>query len=250
MKEFIRDFHKRVDEIDKYFELVDKIEQLGAFSTTNSITFPSGNYIVDSNLQKILKSNCYLLLYNLIESSIRNGINAIRDAISVDELTYQDLSQKIKMLWLSNDRSESFIDSKIKKETIAKNLQDVINAVIDGEIVELKPIINIPIFGKPNGNQNAETIKKLIDMYGVPVNPEIPHDTLNFIVKIRCDLAHGNLSFSDASNEIIWNKSVSTTDSKQKIYRYLLDDKENVVKYLTCMLQDIDSYIDSKGYKL
>ncbi|TYQ28205.1 MAE_28990/MAE_18760 family HEPN-like nuclease [Pseudanabaena sp. UWO310] len=249
MKEFIRDFHKRVAEIDKYFELVDRIEQLGAFST-NSITFPSGNYKVDSNLQKILKSNCYLLLYNLIESSIRNGINAIHDAISFDKLTYQDLSPKIKMLWLSNDCSKSFVDSKIRKETIAKNLQDVINAVIDGEIVELEPITNIPIFGKPNGNPNAKAIKKLIDMYGIPVNPEIPHDTLNFIVKIRCDLAHGNLSFSDASNEIIWNKSVSTTDSKQKIYRYLLDDKENVVKYLTRMLQDIDSYIDSKGYKL
>ncbi|MBN3923739.1 MAG: hypothetical protein HWQ37_11430 [Nostoc sp. NMS4] len=65
MKEFIRDFDKRVAEIDKYFELVDKIEQLGAFST-NSIVFPSGEYTVDSDLQKILKSHCYLLLYNLI----------------------------------------------------------------------------------------------------------------------------------------------------------------------------------------
>ena len=41
MKEFFRDFQKRVEEIDKYFDLVDKIEQLGAFST-NLIVFPSG----------------------------------------------------------------------------------------------------------------------------------------------------------------------------------------------------------------
>ena len=32
MKEFIRDFNRRVAEIKKYFELVDKIEQLGALS--------------------------------------------------------------------------------------------------------------------------------------------------------------------------------------------------------------------------
>ncbi len=56
MREFIRDFNKRVVEIDKYFDLVDRIEQLGAFST-NSITFPSGECIVDSDLQKILRSH-------------------------------------------------------------------------------------------------------------------------------------------------------------------------------------------------
>jgi hypothetical protein len=243
MKEFIRDFHKRVAEIDKYFELVDKIEQLGAFST-NSITFPSGNYTVDSDLQKILKSNCYLLLYNLIESSIRNGITAIHDAISLDRLTYRDLNPKIQILWLLNDRSKSFIDSNIKKETIAVNLQKMIVSVTDNENVELDPN-NIPI----SGNLNANAIKKLIEMYDIPVNSEIPHDTLNSIVKIRCDLAHGNVSFSDASNEIIWKNSVSTTDFRHRVSRYLLDDKEKVVIYLTHMLQDIDSYIDSKGYK-
>ena len=99
MKEFIRDFHKRILEIDKYFELVDRIEPLGTF-TSNSIIFPSGEYAVDRDLQKILKSHCYLLLYNLVESSIRNGIMEIHYAISADNLTYKDLSPRIKKLWL------------------------------------------------------------------------------------------------------------------------------------------------------
>jgi hypothetical protein len=160
MKDFIREFHKRVAEINKYFELVDRIEELGPFST-NSIIFPSGEYKVDSDLQKILKSHCYLLLYNLIESSIRNGIIAIHDAILMDQLTYRDLSEKIQKLWLFNDRSKSFIDSNIKKETIANNLQDIIRSVIKDEIVILNPT-NIPI----SGNLDAKTIKELIDKYG------------------------------------------------------------------------------------
>lgn len=102
MKDFIREFNKRVAEINKYFELVDRIEELG-LPFTNSIIFPSGEYTVDSELQKILKSHCYLLLYNLIESSIRNGIIAIHDAILMDQLTYRDLSEKIQKLWLLND---------------------------------------------------------------------------------------------------------------------------------------------------
>jgi hypothetical protein len=63
-------------------------------------------------------------------------------------------------------------------------------------------------------------------------------------------LAHGNVSFCDASNKIIWNQSNSNANNNEKVFRYLIDDKENVVKYLTHMLQNIDNYIDNKGYKL
>jgi hypothetical protein len=247
VKEFLRDFGKRVDEINKYFDFVDKVEQLGAFST-NSVIFPSGDYNVDSDLQKILKSHCYLLLYNLIESSIRNGITAIHDAISIEKLTYRDLSPKIKMLWLLNDRSKSFLDSNIKKETIAKNLQEVIRLAMYDEVVELDPT-NIPI----SGNLDSKTIKELVNMYGfygdLGISAKEIDNILDFVVKIRCDLAHGNVSFCDASNEIIWSKSANTDDSREKVFRYLIDDKENVVKYLTNMLQNIDGYIDRKEYK-
>lgn len=236
MKDFIKEFNRRVAEIHKYFELVDRIEQLGAFST-NSITFPSGEYVVDSDLQKILKSHCYLLLYNLVESSIRNGITAIHDVILTYQLTYKDLSPKIKRLWLLNDRSKSFRDSYIKKDTVADNLQELIKSVLDDEMVSLDPS-NIPI----SGNLDAKTIKELIDMYGFFGNLGVPSkeidDILNFVVKIRCDLAHGNVSFCDASSQslITWSK--------------LVDDKDKLVKYLTHLLNNIDDYIEKKKYRI
>jgi hypothetical protein len=248
MKEFIRDFQKRVVEINKYFELVDKIEQLGAFST-NSIVFPSGEYTVDGDLQKILKSHCYLLLYNLIESSIRNGIIAIHDAVLIDRLTYRELSPQVKKIWALNDLSKSFRDAYIKKETIANNLQNAIESILDDETITLDPT-NIPV----SGNLDAKTIKELIDMYGfygnLGVQAREMDDILNFIVKIRCDLAHGNVSFCDASSDIIWNRSSNATDSNANIFRYLVEDKEKVVTYLTHMLQNIENYIDNKRYKL
>ena len=236
MRDFIREFNRRVAEIHKYFELVDRIEQLGAFST-NSITFPSGEYIVDSDLQKILKSHCYLLLYNLVESSIRNGITAIHDVILIEQLTYRNLSTKIKKLWLLNDKSKSFRDSYVKKDTVAENLQELIKSVLDDEIVSLDPS-NIPI----SGNLDAKTIKELIDMYGFFGNLGVASkeidDILNFVVKIRCDLAHGNVSFCDASSQsiITWNK--------------LVDDKDKLVQYLTHLLNNIDDYIERKKYRI
>lgn len=239
MREFIRDFHKRVGEINKYFELVDRIEQLGVFSES-SIYFPSDEnenyeYKVDSELQKILKSHCYLLLYNLIESSIRNGITAIHEAIQIEQLTYQQLSPKIQKIWLLNDLSRSFLDSSVKRETIANNLQEAIRTVLNDQIISLEPT-NIPI----SGNLDAKTIKALIDLYGFYGNLEISSreidEILNFIVKIRCDLAHGNLSFSDASNQVVWST--------------LINDKEKLIVYLTNLLQNIGEYLDRKKYKL
>lgn len=234
MKDFIKEFNRRVAEIQKYFELVDKIEELGAFST-DSITFPSGEYIVDSELQKILKSHCYLLLYNLVESSIRNGITAIHDVVLIDKLTYQDLSPKIKRLWLLNDLSKSFTDSYIKKDTVADNLQELIKSVLDDKMVSLAAS-NIPI----SGNLDATTINELIHMYGFMGNLGVPcreiDAILNFVVKIRCDLAHGNVSFCDASSQILWSK--------------LVDDKDKLVKYLTHLLNNIDDYIEKKKYRI
>ena len=236
MKEFIKEFKRRVAEIQKYFELVDRIEQLGPFST-NSITFPSGEYIVDSDLQKILKSHCYLLLYNLVESSIRNGITAIHDTILTEKLNYKDLSSEIKRLWLLNDRSKSFRDSYIKKDTVADNLQNLIKSVLDDEVVSLDPS-NIPI----SGNLDAKTIKELINMYGFVGNLGVASkeidNILDFVVKIRCDLAHGNVSFCDASSQslITWSK--------------LVDDKDKLVKYLTHLLNNIEDYIENKKYKI
>ncbi|MEG4520006.1 MULTISPECIES: MAE_28990/MAE_18760 family HEPN-like nuclease [unclassified Microcoleus] len=234
MKDFIRDFNRRLAEIQKYFELVERIEELGAFST-NSITFPSGEYIVDSDLQKILKSHCYLLLYNLVESSIRNGITAIHDVILIEQLTYKDLSPKIKKMWCLNDLSKSFTDSYIKKDTVADNLHKLLKSVLDDEMVSLNTS-NIPI----SGNLDATTINELIHMYGFVGNLEVPsreiNPILNRLVKVRCDLAHGNVSFCDASNQISWSK--------------LVDDKDKLVIYLTHMLNNIDDYIDSKKYRI
>jgi len=223
MRDFVRDFRKRVAEIDKYFDLVDEIEKLSPLSS-NIINFPSGEYRVDSDLQKILKSHCYLLLYNLIESSIRNGITAIHDAISLDQLTYKDLKPNIQRLWVLNDLSKSFADTYIKKETIADNLQKALKIVLDDEVVALEPT-NIPI----SGNLDAKTIKYLIDMYGFWGNLGIPEKEINmvldYVVKVRCDLAHGNVSFCDASNQILWSKLV---DDKQKIVKTIQNSKLSI----------------------
>ncbi len=233
MKNFIQDFNKRVSEIEQYFELVDKIEQLSSL-TDRKIIFPSGEYIVNIDLQKILKSNCYLLLYNLIESSIRNGIVAIHDAINTDNLKYQELTSKIQQLWINNDLTKSFLDRFITKDTIAKNIEDILENINKDQNIIIEAN-NISI----SGNLDAKTIKNLIDIYGFYGNLGIPEKEINyildFVVKMRCDLAHGNISFTDSSYTKLWSE--------------LIIEKDKIIKYLTHLLDNIENFIDNKKYK-
>jgi hypothetical protein len=149
---------------------------------------------------------------------------------------------------LLNDRSKSFTSSNIKKDTIATNLQEIIELILDDQVISLDAS-NIPI----SGNLDAKTINELINMYGFSGNLGISAKEmdiiLNFVVKIRCDLAHGNVSFCDASNQITWNRSVSDTDIIDRVYRDVVDDKGKIVTYLTHLLHNIDDYIENKKYK-
>jgi len=232
MKDFLKDFNKRVSEIEQYFELVDHIEQLSTL-TDRKIIFPSREYIVDINLQKILKSNCYLLLYNLIESSIRNGIVAIHDVINIENLKYQELTSKIQKLWINNDLTKSFLDRFITKDTISKNIEDILENISNEHHIIIDAN-NISI----SGNLDAKTIKNLIDIYGFYGNLGIPEKEINyildFVVKMRCDLAHGNISFTDSSHSKTWSE--------------LIIEKDKIIKYLSHLLNNIENFIDHKKY--
>ncbi|GAB4303895.1 MAG: hypothetical protein Fur0025_45460 [Oscillatoriaceae cyanobacterium] len=130
--------------------------------------------------------------------------------------------------------SKSFRDAYITNQTIADNLQEALKVVLDDVIVVLDPN-NIPI----SGNLNAEKIKSIIEEYGFYGNLGVPEKEINRIlddvVKLRCDLAHGNVSFSDASSGRTWGE--------------LQNSKEKIVKYLNYMLGNIETYIDNQRYK-
>ena len=72
------DFDERAQEVSKYFFLLKNLEQ-------GSIQLKMGNpphskiKSIDTELAKTLKATGFLLLYNLIESTIRNAIEAIFD---------------------------------------------------------------------------------------------------------------------------------------------------------------------------
>lgn len=79
MNTVIQDFETRVEEVDKYFIF---LESLINETTKLAVSDSAGKYktqSIDSELAKTLKANGFLLLYNLVESTMRNAIEAIFD---------------------------------------------------------------------------------------------------------------------------------------------------------------------------
>jgi len=232
MKDFIRSFNERIEEIDGYFDFVEKIDSIESHKR-EEIVFPnSEKYSINSNLQKMLRANCFLMLYNLIESSIRNGIIAIYDAIHDEGLTYNDISDNIKDIWL--DYKCDNLTQMISKKAVLKTVNKILKEVVENEIIFFEKN-NLPI----SGNLDEGTIQKLIDQYKFYGEIRNNSDHLKFILsnikKKRNDLAHGNISFREGAKDI----TITT----------LLEFKKETIEYIQSILHNIENYIDNKKFK-
>lgn len=227
MRDFLINFHNRVQEIEQYFEFTAKINEIASYKQ-ELMTFPNQtSYIIPSELQKILRANCYLLLYNLVESSVRNGIIAIYDAIHDERLDYTEVDNRIREIWLTQ-RCQGLTDPAISEKNIVRTVTEILVEVTQKSPLSLEKG-QLPI----SGNLDLDTIEKLVKKYGFYGKITQKDLHLEFVLgkikKMRNDIAHGNISFSEAAQ--------NTTMQE------LVDYKGRTVDYLREILNNIDNYI-------
>src|SRR3990172_5236258 len=98
MKVVLDEFEDRGDEVNRYFALLREIDA----SSTLEKESREWNAIDDDTFS-ILKANAFLVLYNLVESSIRTGLNAAYAAIAGEGGIYQEMSEKLQELWIKTE---------------------------------------------------------------------------------------------------------------------------------------------------
>lgn len=230
MKTFIRDFKIRVDEINEYYSFVIFIDSIETHKREKISIGSFKEFAPKRDLQKILRSNCFLLLYNLVESSIRNGILSVYDSIHDDSLKYDELSERIKEVWLSHQTRQTQLSEISLKKWLKKLMIDVSE---DNQLILEKETINI------SGNLDYDNVQKIINSYGFfgkfLVDKMDVELALNKVKRERNLLTHGNKTFCQ-SGEIVTMAE-------------LIAVKENVIKYLDELLTNIEVYIDNKRYK-
>ena len=216
------DFDERAQEVSKYFFLLKNLEQ-------GSIKLVMGNSNnqkvknIDTELEKTLKATGFLLLYDLIESTIRNAIEAIFDDLTNQKVSFDDLRDEIKKIIIQNFKQNKSSDNLLN--TINNIALDIISASFDKE----------KFF---SGNIDARKIKQTAEAYGFSYQTNARKtQNGNELLKIktnRNDLAHGFKSFEEVGRD-------ATADE-------LLQIKKRVICYLREILQNIENYILKQEY--
>ncbi|MBK6773182.1 MAG: hypothetical protein IPG78_13845 [Ignavibacteria bacterium] len=123
----LTDFEERVKEIELYFE------HLNLILSKNAVLYLPQNKtkrqrIIDPELIKVLKANCFLILYNLSESSIRQAIAEIYSQISNENLKYSSVKDEIKKIWIAS-KYKNF--NKMGIDGIFEVLSNIANDIIE-----------------------------------------------------------------------------------------------------------------------
>jgi len=217
-----KDFDERSQEVSRYFWFIKNLEQGSIKLSMGNAHNPKIKEIND-DLAKTLKATGFLLLYNLIESTMRNAIETIFDELITKNISFDDVRDELKKIIIKNFKDNQSTDRLLMNiQTISV---DIISASFDKQ----------KLF---SGNLDAKKIKETANMYGFS-SQTTPKKTQNGIdlltVKTnRNDLAHGFKSFEEVGKD-------ATADDLLKI-------QKRVVFYLREILQNIETYLSNEDY--
>ena len=226
----IEEYTEKVEELENYIALIKSIE-------ANSITVLKENLtngkssaeiidlITNEDLQKTLKASFFLLVYNLIESTMRSGIEVIYDHISLESVNFNELNTTFRKRILK--------DAK-KNHISAEDLHLKTSLCIEKEIIKAS-YRSEQLF---SGNIDHQLIVKLAEQYGFSYSTEYEAtkhgENLKHVKRNRNDLAHGNVTFREVGRNY-------TSTQLEKI-------QKEVVNYLETILKNIKVYLDDKNY--
>jgi len=221
MNTVLFDFNTRVQEVDDYFIFLEGlIKQTTKLSIADAGTYKIQS--VNAELAKTLRANGFLLLYNLVESTMRNAIEAIFDEFKNQAISFDQLKPEIKMIVLQNMKNRS--PKKIHLQ-INQISTDIVTATFERE----------ELF---SGNVDARLIKEIAEKYGFSYKTEFTKtkngQNLVVVKSNRNDLAHGLKSFEEVGRD-------------QTIEEFL-EIKQEVIEYLRQILENIKTYLDNQEY--
>jgi len=212
------EYYKRLAEIDIYFNTMALLDKGNCKIVCTDILGTLSEKNIDTNLSTILKANGFLLLYNLIEATIRNSINAIFYSVHSKNLTFKDLTNNLQKMWIKQEIKN------IQHEDIFYLAQKILK----NELLLFKAeSVNI------SGNIDAQKTRKIANQFGYQESKD--GRDLKTIKDKRNNLAHGEFTFSEIG--------------KDYTVRELINFKNNTKDFLDSVLNNIENYINDERFK-
>jgi hypothetical protein len=224
MKIIFEKFNERVIEVNLYFKFLNSVlsTDIHLHSTNTGMGQP-----VDVEIQKILKANFFLILYNLIEAIIRESIQEIYDSMERDKLSYKLTRPEIQKIMI-NHRCKQIRESN--STNFAREIEKLLADAIDDVVVKMDAD-SIPI----SGSLDARKIREIAKIFGFSETTKKAKGADLLIVKNqRNSLAHGESTFSECGR-------VYNINDLERI-------KDDVIWFLEDILKNIKAYIDAGDY--
>jgi len=213
------DFNNRKHEIELYYDFLEKLLANDYISWNES-----EKERVDIEFRGIAKANIFIMLYNLVESSISAAIEQIHISIKKDKKAkFDNIKDGIKtnlIKYLKNKKNyKKFIE---ETNSITK---DIISTCFDKKSVF-------------SGNADRDKIVDLATAYGFSHSSDFSKtkhgEKLKKLKSHRNELAHGDFSFYHVGRDY--------TVSEIKDY------KNEVLAYVETIILNIETYINNKEY--
>jgi hypothetical protein len=229
-------FEERFGEITAYLELIDGIEKLVQSGVPR---LGENGPPVTAPQQRILNSSVYLQLYNLVEATITNCLDAVsKAAMRRAEWAPGDLTAELRREWVKYMARTNLPSGPDKR------LEDAIG--LCDHLVAALPIVEFDIEKGGGGNWDDIAIKKVASRIGFDlrvsrtVEREVKRKVRNelgslaLIVDLRNALAHGRLSFVDCGQD----------DSAAELRKLA----KRVAAYLREVIAAFDLFIEEHRY--
>lgn len=234
-------FKERAEEIDEYFDFVEALADGRIVATASGLAItPKANIDAEDTgppepvpispiVVRTLKGASYLLLYNLVESSMRNAVQGILDEITEKRVSYVNLRPEIRRTLIKRfaraggKAAEKALTSSSKFGHFTSDA--IALAFAPGELF--------------SGNVDAQRVRGVAAEYGFPSVPEASDAAaygrhLLDVKQLRNDLAHGVKSFTEVGRSAEMENLAQAKDQTKAL--------------MDAVLTAVDVFISGKGY--
>lgn len=222
-------FALKSTELDLYYEFLAKSQRESAYIQTSRRPLRNA-YVLDADLQAILKANFFLLLYNMIESVMKSAISEIYSVIINEGLPYSGLKDSVRELWIKKSIRDM-------KEASPNTYQDVVRDMIDHALRNSVMALDqehTPI----SGNLDARKIREICDVFGISHTVARRARGGNKLLTVKNErnaLAHGDKSFVECGRDY-------TVEDLKEI-------KNQTIWYMAGIIRNVSLYILTQKYK-
>lgn len=194
-------FDDRVKEVETYLELLFALERQ-AQEGPPSLLMNSGNYQISTEQQKILYSSVYMLLYNLVESTVSICIDKVAE-VSEGRMPIH-LRKELQREWIKN----------VVRTHVDLTPEHRLDSTCDFFLKTAVPIEPFSIERGGGGNWDDNAIEQIGKRIGLKIKVESEiyelikrkfRDDLGplaVVKELRNKLAHGSISFTECADGV------------------------------------------------